>query len=80
MAVATPSRTMEKAERFRKVAELRTNRALDYIDRLKNCADSSRYAYTEKQAETIVAALRDATDAVQTAFTQNGDAKLRVKL
>lgn len=71
---------MEKQERFRRVAEQRTNNALAHIERLVRCADTSRYAYTEKQADTIVSALRDATDAVQAAFTQNGDSKLRVKL
>lgn len=81
MAVAAaPDRTLEKQERFRRLAEQRTNQALVYIERLIRCSDTSRYAYTEKQADTIVAALRDATDAVQAAFTQNGDAKLRVKL
>ena len=46
-----------KAERFVRVAEQRTQRAVDAIHSLSNCASRVCYDYTPEQVEQIIAAL-----------------------
>ena len=40
---------MEKRERFKKVAEQRTNKVLKMIELLGNCANTNNYEYTEEE-------------------------------
>lgn len=42
-----------KRERFRKIAENRTNKILDDLRLLGNCANKSNYAYTEEEVKKI---------------------------
>ena len=58
-----------KAERFVRVAEQRTQRAVDAIHSLSNCASRVCYDYTPEQVEQIIAALEAEVRRLQSAFT-----------
>lgn len=47
----------EKAERFKRVAENRTNKIIDQIRLLGNCSNRSNYEYTEEDVKKIFAAI-----------------------
>lgn len=47
----------EKMERFKRVAESRTNRIIDQIRLLGNCANRSNYEYSEEDIKKIFAAI-----------------------
>lgn len=47
----------EKAERFKRVAENRTNRIIDQIRLLGNCANKSNYEYSEEDIKKIFLAI-----------------------
>lgn len=47
----------EKAERFKRVAENRTNKIIDQIRLLGNCANRSNYEYTEEDVKKIFSAI-----------------------
>lgn len=48
-----------KHERFVRVAEMRTNRILDQIRVLGNCANLNNYEYSDAEVEKIFAAIND---------------------
>ena len=48
---------VEKMERFKRVAESRTNRIIDQIRLLGNCANRSNYEYSEEDIKKIFAAI-----------------------
>ena len=48
---------VEKMERFKRVAESRTNRIIDQIRLLGNCANKSNYEYSEEDIKKIFAAI-----------------------
>lgn len=43
----------EKSERFKRVAESRTNRIIDQIRLLGNCSNRSNYEYTDEDVKKI---------------------------
>lgn len=43
----------EKTERFKRLAEYRTNEVLKRLNVLGNCANRSAYAYTEEEINKI---------------------------
>lgn len=47
----------EKIERFKRVAEGRTNKIIDQIRLLGNCANRSNYEYTDEDVKKIFAAI-----------------------
>lgn len=47
----------EKSERFKRVAENRTNKIIDQIRLLGNCANKSNYEYTDEDVKKIFAAI-----------------------
>lgn len=51
------STEQEKAERFKRVAENRTNKIIDQIRLLGNCANRSNYEYTEEEVKKIFSAI-----------------------
>ena len=63
-----PKREKEMRDRFEKVAPQRTQKVLDAIDFLWHCSNRSRYAYTDKEASTIIKAIRDRVDILEAAF------------
>lgn len=66
-----------KAERFVRVAEQRTQRAVDTIHSLSNCASRVCYDYTPKQVEQIIAALEAEVRRLRSAFTGENRFTLR---
>ncbi len=57
-----------KHEQFRRLAESRTNKALDAIGRISNLSNRSLYAWEEAEVEKVVEALRDAVSEVEARF------------
>lgn len=49
--------TMEKKERFKRVAENRTNRIIESIRLLGNCSNKSNYEYSEEDVKKIFSAI-----------------------
>lgn len=47
----------EKKERFKRVAENRTNKIIDQIRLLGNCANRSNYEYTEEEIKKVFSAI-----------------------
>ncbi len=47
----------EKSERFKRVAENRTNKIINSLRLLGNCANKSNYEYTEDEVKKIFAAI-----------------------
>ena len=47
----------EKTNRFKRVAENRTNRIIEQIRLLGNCANRSNYQYSEEEVEKIFLAI-----------------------
>lgn len=66
-----------KAERFVRVAEQRTQRAVDAIHSLSNCASRVCYDYTPEQVEQIIAALEAEIRHLQSAFAGENRFTLR---
>lgn len=73
-------RELERVARFKRIAAQRANRALDYIEMLLRTADTSRYAYTDKQSGEVIGKLRQAVDQLEAAYAGSRGAKLRVDL
>lgn len=46
-----------KADRFKRIAENRTNRTIEALRLLGNCANRSNYSYTEEEVKKIFTAI-----------------------
>jgi|SRR5216684_8384818 hypothetical protein len=57
-----------KQERFRGLAEKRTNKALDAILRIGNLSNRQIYEYDESEVRKIAKALRDAINTIESRF------------
>jgi hypothetical protein len=74
------SRT-NKREKFRVLAEARTNKALDAIRRIGNLANRQTYEFDEEEVRKIVKALRDAITEVEARYkSPKGKREARFKL
>lgn len=61
-----PAETL--AQKFRRLAEQRVNRAVYDLERLIPLANKRAYSWTPEQAAEILAALKDSVDKVRRAF------------
>lgn len=69
-----------KRERFVRVAENRTNRILDTLDLLGNCANKGNYDYTDQDVEMIFTTIQNKlNDTKQCFLKQNKSEKFRLK-
>tara|TARA_Y100001947_G_scaffold139337_1_gene129480 strand:- start:1714 stop:1959 length:246 start_codon:yes stop_codon:yes gene_type:complete len=59
----------EKHEKFRQLAESRTNKALDAIGRIGNLSNRSSYDWDEAEIKKIIKALKDAVNEVEGRFS-----------
>jgi hypothetical protein len=59
----------DKANKFRSLAESRTNKAIDAVARIGNLSNRQIYEYEDAEVRKIVRALRDAVSAVEARFT-----------
>ena len=58
----------EKHEKFRELAESRTNKALVAIGRIGNLSNRSLYKWEDEEVRKVVKALRDAASDVEARF------------
>jgi len=69
-----------KRERFVRIAEARTNKAIDMIRLIGNCANKSTYDYTEKDVnkifDTLKRELNIAREQYNSANKKNNEFKL----
>jgi len=71
----------KKHEKFRELAEKRTNKALEAVRLIGNLSNRQTYVYDEAEVRKIVKALRDAVAEVESRFGKTpgrggGDFKL----
>lgn len=59
----------EKHDKFRELAEGRTNRALDSIRRIGNLSNRQLYEWEDAEVRKIVKALKDALGEVERKFS-----------
>ena len=55
--VSNESRQETKRERFKRIAENRTNKIIDMVQLLGNCANPNVYEYTQRDIDKIFAAI-----------------------
>lgn len=71
----------EKREKFVRLAEGRTQSALEAIRKLGNLSNRRAYEYSDADVKKIIKALRDATSDIERKFgTTSSDAADRFKL
>lgn len=58
-----------KHDKFRQLAESRTNKALDAISRIGNLSNRSLYEWDEGEVRKVLKALRDSVNEVEQRFT-----------
>ena len=63
-----PTGQDEKREKFRELAESRTNKALDAIARIGNLSNRSLYDWEDAELRKVLKALRDAVSEVEARF------------
>jgi hypothetical protein len=59
----------EKSQKFRELAEKRTNNAIDAILRIGKLSNRQLYDYDESEVKKILKALRDALSEVEDRFS-----------
>jgi len=65
-----PASDAEMREKFRSLAESRTNKALVAIRRIGNLSNPSAYKWEDAEVRKIIKALRDAVSEVETRFAK----------
>ena len=76
-----PKSSQGKREKFRKLAESRTNNALIAIGRIGNLSNRQLYEFEEAEVRKIIKALREAIGEVESRFASpKGKAESRFKL
>jgi len=58
----------EKAQKFRKLAEARLEKAIHTIELLAPLADKNRYDYTDAQVKYIIRTLKESVRTVENAY------------
>lgn len=61
----------EKRDRFKRVAESRTQKILDMMELLGNCSNKNNYDYSEADVKKIVKALEDELSVLKKKFESN---------
>ena len=81
IAEKAPKSGTTKREKFRYLAEKRTNRALEAIGRISNLSNKQIYEFEEAEVRKIVKALKDAVNEVESRFASpRGKSEARFKL
>ncbi len=65
----------EKHERFERIASARTNRVIDDIRLLSNCANKNNYSYSPEEAAQIIKAVEEAVRDLKASFATKPSAK-----
>ena len=80
-AEKTPKSGSTKREKFRYLAEKRTNRALEAIGRISNLSNRQIYEFEEAEVRKVVRALKDAVTEVESRFASpKGKSEAKFKL
>lgn len=70
-----------KHEKFRELAESRTNKALDAVARIGNLSNRALYEWDDAEVRKVVKALKDAVSEVEARFASpRGKAAAKFKL
>lgn len=67
-AAVMPEKTDYKHQKFRELAESRTNKAIETILRIGNLSNRQIYRYEDHEVRKIIRALRDAISNVEGRF------------
>lgn len=62
------TKTATKREKFKALAEARTNKALDAISRIGNLSNRQIYEYEDSEVRKVIRALKDGVAAVEARF------------
>ena len=65
----------ERRERFKRVAEARTNKIIKLIQLLSNCSNRSAYAYEDSEIRQIFSAIEAEVRAARTKFNERKENK-----
>jgi hypothetical protein len=65
---AKEAKAIGKRERFRTLAEARTNKAIEAITRIGNLSNRQIYEFEDAEVRKIVRALKEAVSAVEARF------------
>jgi hypothetical protein len=60
-----------RRERFENVAAKRTQKILDLLDILGNCANRSNYEYTDEDVRKMFSAIKEKTKSIEAIFGSN---------
>jgi len=69
-----------RRERFVRIAENRTNKIIDMINLLGNCANKSNYEYTEEDIKTIFDAIEKEVKNTKSKFVHTKTKSQKFKL
>lgn len=69
---------IEKEERFKRVAENRTNKIINQIRLLGNCSNRSNYQYTDEDIKKIFNAIEAELKITKTKFQAKTDGKFKL--
>jgi len=67
-AEINPGKLKDKRQRFRSLAEARTNKAIEAIQRIGNLSNRQIYDFEETEVRKIVRALREAVSSIESRF------------
>lgn len=67
-----------KEERFKKIAEQRTNKILKTLKLLGNCSNKSNYEYTEEDVKKIFIALEKELKNTKNKFYENEEEEFKL--
>ena len=71
---------VDKRERFQRLATNRTQKILDQLRLLGNCANTSNYSYTDEEVKKIFACIRKEVDEQEARFVSDNKKRKRFKL
>lgn len=57
-----------KKDKFKRIAENRTNKILDMLDLLGNCSNKNNYEYTDDEVRAIFSAIESAVKVAKMKF------------
>lgn len=80
ITLTVADREIERAAKFKKIAEPRANKALAAIEHLTPCANRRHYYYTERQVHDLFAAFDEALGKLRASFNNTRDERVRVEL
>lgn len=67
-----------KRERFKKIAQQRTNKILKTLKLLANCANKSNYEYTEEEVKKIFLAIEKEVKNTRTKFNEEEEEEFKL--